>query len=63
LCSFKKDWGWVRSPQLSPQVLQSWVHSDIAFSPFLRALRWQDGIYILKMFLRAFAPQICAIRM
>ena len=26
---FEKDWGWVRSPQLSPQALQSWVHSDM----------------------------------
>ena len=37
LCSFRKDWGWVRSAQLSPQVLQSWVHSDIVkTSPLLR---------------------------
>ena len=27
---FKKDWGLVRSPQLSPQVEQLWVHSLMA---------------------------------
>ena len=51
-----KDWGWVRSPQLSPQVLQSWVHSDIAFSPFLRALRWQDGDLHTKNVPASFCP-------
>ena len=29
-----KDWGWVRSPQLSPQVLQSWVHSAMVSVSF-----------------------------
>jgi hypothetical protein len=33
LGSFKKDWGFCRSPQLSPQEEQSWVHSLMVRTP------------------------------
>ena len=39
----RKSMGAVRSPQDSPQEEQSWVHSDMAKSPFLIEIREIQG--------------------